>query len=153
MKALAKDECLSILRHNYIGRLGYLLNGKPEIVPITFYFDDQQKVIISYSGEGHKIRGMRKSPNVSLQADEIVSLQNWKSVMVLGTFQEMSGSDAKNMLHIFSEGVKRNVSQKENKNLDYLQEFSSKIETSNELIVYRININVIKGMERNDAGT
>lgn len=150
MRVLSKEECLSILRDNYIGRLGYLLNWKPEIVPITFYFDDEQEAIISYSGAGQKINAMRNSPNISLQADEIITLQNWKSVMVLGTFQELSGIDAKHMLHIFSEGVKKVISKKENKNLTYLEEFSSKMESSDELIVYRIKINEIKGMERND---
>lgn len=150
MRPLSKEECFSILGDNYIGRLGYLHNSKPEIVPITFYFDNQKKTITSYSGAGRKIRSMRKDPNICLQADEIKNVQNWKSVMIIGTFQELSGSDAKITLRNFSDGVKGIISKKEHKDLSYLEEFSSKIKDSNELVIYQINIIEIKGMERND---
>ncbi len=151
MKTLNKEECFSLLSSNYIGRIGYVFKGNPEIIPITYYFDEKQEAIISYSGEGQKINAMRKNPDVSFQVDEITDLQTWKSIIFHGKFEELSQSDAKLMLHSFAEGVKRIVQQKEKKNLVYLNEFSSKIETPDAFIVYRIKINDIKGRERNGS--
>lgn len=148
MKALTREECYQLLSTNYIGRIGYISRGSPEIIPITYYYDKQQEAVISYSSEGNKITAMRKNPNISFQVDEIKSLTNWKSILILGKFQELSRSDAKVTLHHFSQGVKRVIREKEHLNLTYLKEFSSKVESPNDLIVYRINIGSIRGKKR-----
>lgn len=150
MKSLSKDDCLELLASKYIGRLGYLYRKTPEIVPITYYFDQEQDTIISYSAEGHKINCMRKNPYVSFQVDDIISLLNWKSVLVHAIFQESSRSDAKHMLHLFTQGVKNIIHNEENRDLVFLKEFSSKIEESKESIVYRLKILDVKGKERKD---
>ncbi|AVR46823.1 flavin mononucleotide-binding protein [Christiangramia fulva] len=150
MKTLTREECLNILSHNYIGRIAYTAKGNPEIVPITYYFDPAQEAIISYSGEGNKINCMRKNPIVSFQVDEIETLVKWKSVLVKGSFEELSRSDAKHMLHSFSEGVKKIILDKKNKNLTYLKEFSAKMDAPDESIIYRIKISDIQGRKRED---
>lgn len=151
MKALTREECYQLLSTNYIGRIGYISRGSPEIIPVTYYYDKQQEAVISYSSEGNKITAMRKNPNISFQVDEIKSLMNWESVLILGKFKELSRSDAKVTLHHFSEGVKRIIREKEHLNLTYLKEFSSKVESSNDFIVYRINIDSIRGKKRIEA--
>lgn len=150
MKALTREECYQFLSTNYIGRIGYISRGSPEIIPITYYFNEKQKTIISYSSEGYKIAAMRKNPAVSFQVDEIKSLTNWKSVLLNGQFEELEGVDAKVALHLFSEEVRRIIREKDHLDLTYLSEFSSKVE-KHDLIVYRINGSSVKGMERDIA--
>ncbi|MGK0495024.1 MAG: nitroimidazol reductase NimA-like FMN-containing flavoprotein [Maribacter sp.] len=103
---LNQKEAVELLTTNYIGHLGYISGTSPYIVPITFYYDKDTHTITSYSSEGHKINAMRKNPSVSLCVDEISSVVDWQSVLVHGTFEELSSIDAKHMLHQFSNGVK-----------------------------------------------
>jgi nitroimidazol reductase NimA-like FMN-containing flavoprotein (pyridoxamine 5'-phosphate oxidase superfamily) len=37
---------------------------------------------------------MRKNPNVCFQVDMMVNMANWQSVLILGTFEELTGEDA-----------------------------------------------------------
>ncbi len=145
METLSQSACLEFLASKYIGRVGYFSLGFPEIVPITYCFDLRQEAIISYSAEGHKINCMRENPYVSFLVDNLEELGYWKSVIVHAIFQESNRSDAKNMLHAFTRGVKEIIHNSEYKDAVYLNEFSSKIENSQESIIYRLKILEVKG--------
>lgn len=132
-----RDELLS---NNYIGHLAFIAEGVPFIIPVTYYFDAEKNRIISYSSEGHKITAMRKNKQVALCVDEIDSVSQWRSIMVHGEFEEVSGGDAKFTLHQFSEGVKKVIERKEKKHLQFISEFSSKLQSEGSPIVYQINI-------------
>ncbi|WP_347925598.1 pyridoxamine 5'-phosphate oxidase family protein [Pontimicrobium sp. SW4] len=148
IKNLNIKESLFILENNYIGHLSYIYQNKPYVVPITYYFDQVNNAIICYSGEGHKITAMRKNNAVSLQVSEISTVNNWKSVLVHGKFEQHFGSDAKSYLHVFSLGVKDVIMEKEHIKLDYISEFSSKIYKGDNPIVYLIKIEGITGKKR-----
>ncbi len=142
------EECKALLGQNYIGRLSYLSGGHPFIVPITFYYDTDTHSITSYSSEGHKIQEMRKNIAVCLGVDEIASIANWKSVLVQGTFEELSRIDAKHMLHEFSDGVKKVIATIYGEHPKYISEFSAKIDAEEAPIIFRININELTGKLR-----
>ena len=146
--SLNTKESLRLLSENYIGRLGYLSKGRPEIIPITYYFDSEHKSIVSYSGPGNKIEAMRKNSMVSFQVDEITDLEHWKSVLLFGIYEELEGIDAKYMLRQFSDGVKNLLKSKVKPTPDFIQEFSSKIESQGTPIVYRIKIKEIVGRQK-----
>ncbi|WP_405382879.1 pyridoxamine 5'-phosphate oxidase family protein [Maribacter sp. LLG6340-A2] len=137
---LTENECKKVLEQNYIGRLAYISSGFPHIVPITYFYERESNTILSYSAEGHKIQAMRKNNAVSMAADEISSIENWTSVLVQGTFEELSRIDAKHMLHVFSEGVKKVLLNIYNTHPKYISEFSAKIHAEDAPIVFRINI-------------
>ncbi|PRX48827.1 pyridoxamine 5'-phosphate oxidase family protein [Salegentibacter salegens] len=147
MRAMTLIESTQLLAENYIGRLGYLSRGRGEIIPITYYYDPEQNSILSYSGQGGKIEAMRKNPLVTFQVDEISTLEKWKSVLLYGKFTELEGTDAKYMLHFFSEGVKKTIKNKGKSIPDFIENFSSK-SNSNSPIVYRIDIDEINGRQR-----
>jgi hypothetical protein len=148
MNNLTKEECLVLLSTNYLGRIAYILQGVPEIIPITYYYDPDQHSLISYSSSGSKIDAMRKNNLVSFQVDEISALDTWKSVLVFGEFEELSGIDSKHLLHVFSEGVKKVILEKEKLRPKFISDFSSKIEKDSIPIIYRINIKDMKGKQR-----
>ncbi|MGB5820741.1 MAG: pyridoxamine 5'-phosphate oxidase family protein [Saonia sp.] len=150
IKDLNSVECTRLLRDNYIGRLAYIVGQSPYVIPITYFFGNHNSNgIISYSLEGHKINAMRKNQSVAIEVDEIESVDRWKSVLVHGKFDELSGIDAKNLLHEFAQGVKGIIKRKEEKELQFIHEFSSKLGAkSSSPIVYRIKILEITGKQK-----
>ncbi len=152
IKDLNTKDCLKLLRKNYIGRLAYIMGESPYVIPITYYYyDATDNSIISYSLEGHKIDAMRKKQMVSLEVDEIETVSRWKSVLVHGDFEELSGIDAKNLLRQFSRGVKDIINQEPDKDVKFINEFSSKLDAEGASpVVYRIKIREITGKVRED---
>lgn len=148
IRTLKPEENQHILSNNYIGNLSYIFRGCPYIAPITYFYDSKNNSIISYSSEGHKITAMRKENKVSLGVTSIDSVNNWKSILVHGQFQELEGSEAKAYLHEFSLGVKDLIMKKEKRSLDYISQFSSRIYTDNIPIVFLIKVDEITGRMR-----
>jgi nitroimidazol reductase NimA-like FMN-containing flavoprotein (pyridoxamine 5'-phosphate oxidase superfamily) len=145
---LETRECTELLNNNYIGHLAYISQKEPYIVPITYYYNQVNNSIISYSAEGHKIDAMRKNDAVSLEVEEIKSVNNWRSVSIHGEFEELQGIDAKYLLHEFTQNVKKIITRKEGSHPKFISEFSSKLSEQGIPIVYRININEITGKYR-----
>lgn len=148
MTDLTTSAITRILRNNYLGHLAYLSQGKPYVIPVTYYFDPDENTIISYTSQGHKIDAMRKNNSVAVQVEEMQSMFNWESAMVHGTFEELEGSIAKQKLHQFTEGVKSIIQRKEHKEVEFINEFSSKLYSRGIPIVYRIKILEVMGKRR-----
>lgn len=145
VKSLEIDDCLRVLSTNYIGRLGYIFGQLPYIIPITFFHDADAKCIISYTADGHKLHAMKQYNKVTLQVDEITSLQAWRSVLVQGQFEELTGSDAKLYLRRFANGVRAILNDKGQRVPKYIKDFSNKMDTRGVPIVFKIIINDIIG--------
>lgn len=112
---LESIECLEILNANYFGHLAYISENRPFVTPITYFYDAEEKSILSYSGNGHKIDAMRKYNHVSIQVENVQSIQEWSSVQVHGTFEELKGSTAKKYLHKFAQGVQDTIENSKGK--------------------------------------
>ncbi|MEO8935016.1 MAG: pyridoxamine 5'-phosphate oxidase family protein [Xanthomarina sp.] len=146
---LDSKACEFILENNYIGHLGYISENKPYVVPITYFFDKKENHIICYSGEGHKIQAMRKNKHISLQVADVRSVNQWKSVLVQGTFQLYFGNEARAYLHDFSLGIKNVITETEYQKVNFIREFSSKIEDDETAFVFLIKIESLTGKKRN----
>lgn len=149
VKTMNTSKCKLLLSQNYIGHLGYISQNRPFVVPITYFFKDDQ--IICYSGEGHKITAMRLHEPVALEVSDITSVKQWTSVAVHGRFQELSGPDAKAKLHEFSLGVKDVILKSEHRDLDFISEFSAKVESNEIPTVFIINIDGLTGKMNTDT--
>jgi nitroimidazol reductase NimA-like FMN-containing flavoprotein (pyridoxamine 5'-phosphate oxidase superfamily) len=145
---LSKSQSISILINNYFGNLGVIARNVPYVIPITYYFDKEDGSIISYTADGLKLSAMRKNKHVSLAVQEITSVNNWQSVLVHGTFEELTGIDAKQKLHEFSQGVKKLIFDKENKEPEFISEFSNKSYSKGIPTVFRINVTEITGKRK-----
>ncbi|WP_425075941.1 pyridoxamine 5'-phosphate oxidase family protein [Psychroserpens sp. S379A] len=146
IKNLDKADCQLLLKQNYIGHLGYIYKNKPYVIPITYFYKDNR--IICYSGEGHKIDAMRKHAPITLEVSNINSVSHWQSIAVHGTYEEFEGSAAKVLLHDFSLGIKDIILNKEQRDLNFISEFSAKIAKNDIPIVFVINIENITGKMR-----
>ena len=91
---------------------------------------------------------MRKQISISLTVAEIFRSNKWKSVLVHGNYDEINGGTAKLYLHEFSLGIKKIILDTENKDLDYISEFSSKIYAEDIPIVFLIRIEELTGKMR-----
>jgi nitroimidazol reductase NimA-like FMN-containing flavoprotein (pyridoxamine 5'-phosphate oxidase superfamily) len=85
---ISQEECMELLERVSIGRLACSLDDQPYLVPVAFSYEPDS--IYIFSTVGKKIEWMRQNPKVCLQADEIGNRSNWTSVVVTGTYLELS---------------------------------------------------------------
>lgn len=85
---LTNEEIEEVLHSNVLGRIGCNDGKKTYVVPLNYVYDGRQ--IIANSTEGMKIRIMRKNPSICFEVDEMKSFTNWKSVIALGQYQELT---------------------------------------------------------------
>jgi nitroimidazol reductase NimA-like FMN-containing flavoprotein (pyridoxamine 5'-phosphate oxidase superfamily) len=85
---LAPQDIEDVLSSQAIGRIGYVLNGRPTVVPITYVYDGE--AIYAHTREGEKVRAMRVCPNVCFEVEEVKDMTNWRSVVAHGTFEQLA---------------------------------------------------------------
>jgi uncharacterized protein len=91
---LSKEEMDSMLRHEFLGRIGCHSNGMTYIVPISYAFDG--KYLFCHSQEGMKIDMLRKNPEVCFEIDKLDSLAAWKSIIIWGKYEEVENEEERN---------------------------------------------------------
>lgn len=97
MGSLTEKEIDEVLRAEMIGRIAYLAEGRPYIVPVTYVYSSQGYVF-SHSAEGHKIASLRKHPEVCFEVEQIRSMSNWRTVVARGTFEEVTHDKDETMM-------------------------------------------------------
>ncbi|AEM71842.1 hypothetical protein Murru_2818 [Allomuricauda ruestringensis DSM 13258] len=143
-------KCTGLLTDNYVGHLAYIANNEPHVVPSTYFFDQDEKSILCFASNGHRINALRKCNTVSFQVDSIKSFRNWQSVQVHGTFQELTGDCAKLCLKRFAEGVQRTIDHENAERPHFLSHFSGKLQEAEMPVVYRIAVSKITGKSVRD---
>lgn len=88
---LNKREIIDLLERQVIGRLGCHADGETYVVPVNYVY--RNHAIYAHTGSGKKLDMMRKNPKVCFQVDEISDTFRWKSVILWGTFQELTGEE------------------------------------------------------------
>ena len=137
-KNLNCKQIEKVISENVLGRLGCHADGETYVVPISYAYD--AKYIYFRSFEGLKLSMMRKNPKVCFQIDTIKDMADWESVIIVGTFEELSNEKDRNM------GLKKLMSRTMPKIAGQMVKFSAEwpFPTSNysqiEGIVYRIRI-------------
>ena len=146
IKNLELSECLNLLGRNYLGRVAFIFQGNPYIIPITYFHDANEKCILSYAAKGHKIQAMRNYGSVAFQVDEIKSIQEWKSVLVHGKFQELEGSTAKKLFaKICRWRTANNKNKRRVRRLSSSAIFRVDCKKNSMPIVYKISVEDIQG--------
>lgn len=137
---LKKKEIREILKNNYVGRLGFCLKGRPYIIPTTYYFDESTSGIISHSREGMKIDEMRKNKEICFEIEEVDSLSRWKSVLLWGKYEELTGSTARFALHNFVSHVRELLHKQGKDAAHFIDDMSYADAEDGKAIIYRIHI-------------
>jgi hypothetical protein len=92
-------ECDQVLAGADFGRLACARHDQPYIVPIHFYFDEQERCLYSFATLGRKIEWMRENPKVCVAIDEIADRFQWTTVLVFGRYEEVRETDDKSQAH------------------------------------------------------
>jgi nitroimidazol reductase NimA-like FMN-containing flavoprotein (pyridoxamine 5'-phosphate oxidase superfamily) len=85
---LNEEEIEEILKDNVWGHLGCNDGFNTYVYPTNYLYDG--KCILCHSQMGSKVMVMQKNARVCFQVDEVQNHKNWKSVMVLGEFQQVN---------------------------------------------------------------
>jgi nitroimidazol reductase NimA-like FMN-containing flavoprotein (pyridoxamine 5'-phosphate oxidase superfamily) len=84
---MTEGECRHALNVARVGRLACARDDQPYVVPIYFAYDERHLYAISTIGQ--KIKWMRANPLVCLEVDNILSDNEWMSVVVFGSYEEL----------------------------------------------------------------
>ena len=85
---MSNQECLDLLALKRLGRLACAHGSQPYVVPIYYVYSDN--FLYSLTTVGKKIEWMRANPLVCLEVDDVAAdSQEWSSVIVTGSFEEM----------------------------------------------------------------
>src|SRR3954471_9738104 len=89
LTALAREECLQLLRSHYLGRIGLSVGALPVVVPVNYTVDDD-RVVLS-SEPGLKLQAARKGVVACLEIDDFDPIEHsgW-SVLVTGRLEELT---------------------------------------------------------------
>ena len=87
---MTADECFIALKNMHVGRLACVKDNQPYIVPINFAFDGSY--LYAFTTLGQKVEWMRTNPLVCFEVDEIVSHNQWMSIIVFGRGEELPDS-------------------------------------------------------------
>ena len=136
---LSQQEIEAFVANNYIAYLACSDNNTPYIVPITYYYDEPSNTLISYTTEGRKISILRENPHISLIVSEIDDLTNWKTVILEGKFEELSGMDEITAVQTLSAKLTRLISEKQGREISFINEVA-RINEENPKVIYRIHL-------------
>lgn len=100
---LNSEQIEGLLLSETIGRIGCHAEGLTYVVPVTYVYDGAR--IIGHTGEGLKVRLMRKNPQVCFEIDQVDNLANWRSVIVWGSFKELHGAEAATAMSLLIDRV------------------------------------------------
>jgi uncharacterized protein len=84
---MTREMSVDLLKRTHIGRLGCAQDFQPYVTPMSFVH--HQEFIYSFATIGQKIEWMRANPLVCVEVDEIVSRQQWQTVVIFGRYQEL----------------------------------------------------------------
>ena len=92
---------VQLLEASRIGRIACARGAQPYVTVFSFAYHEE--AIYSFATVGQKIEWMRTNPLVCVEVSNIVSAQEWQSVVVFGRYQELPDSptfcDARTRAH------------------------------------------------------
>jgi nitroimidazol reductase NimA-like FMN-containing flavoprotein (pyridoxamine 5'-phosphate oxidase superfamily) len=87
IQGMTRQASLDLLARTHLCRLACAQGSQPYVVP--FYFAYHNNSLYSFTTVGQKIDWMRANPLVCVEADEVVSPEEWVSVIVFGRYEEL----------------------------------------------------------------
>ena len=141
--SLTERQIHTLLTSQVIGRLGGYADGLPYVIPIAYAFE--HPYVYSHTREGTKVTMMRQNGQVCLQVDQINNLANWRSVMVWGTYEELSEEAAEEGLLILKNRLSPLTTSVYSRSLLDLKAGELSRATEAREVIYRIKIEMQSG--------
>lgn len=141
---LNQSEMENLLKQQVTGRIGCHADDTTYIVPINYVYS--RPYIYGHSSNGKKMEMMRKNPKVCFEVDDIQTIFRWKSVIAWGYFEEVTDIAEKTRL---MQGLIHRIMPLSSNPDDHpshgVTEKDSDIGVKIELIVYKINLQIMTG--------
>jgi uncharacterized protein len=141
---LTNEQSETVLSENVFGRIGCNDGYNTYIYPTNYVYDG--RYIFCHSLPGSKIHVMRRNKRVCFQVDSIKDFMNWKSVMVLGNYAELT--EARDRYYALKAFVSKKLNLKISESVaaatggqNVLQKAPGKIKP----VIYRISVDEITG--------
>lgn len=93
LREMPISECEEFLRHTHIGRIGVRSENGVYVLPVAFAL--AEGAIWGHSAPGRKINLLRRWPHVGFEVDAVRSVAVWRSVLVQGTWHELTRDSEK----------------------------------------------------------
>jgi nitroimidazol reductase NimA-like FMN-containing flavoprotein (pyridoxamine 5'-phosphate oxidase superfamily) len=87
VRDISTKDSLSLLGNMHLGRLACAQGSQPYVVP--FYFAYDSNYLYGFSTVGQKIDWMRLNPLVCVETDDLMSADEWVSIVILGRYEEL----------------------------------------------------------------
>ncbi len=87
IQGMTRQTSVALLARTHLCRLACAQGGQPYVVPSYFVYN--HNCLYSFATVGQKIEWMRANPLVCVEADEVVSPEEWESVIVFGHYEEL----------------------------------------------------------------
>lgn len=88
IEEMRESEAREVLAELNFGHLAVARDNIPYVVPVHYAFDGGDLFV--YTTEGKKADIIRVNPEICLQAEDVVDNENWRSVMVSGTAEQLT---------------------------------------------------------------
>jgi nitroimidazol reductase NimA-like FMN-containing flavoprotein (pyridoxamine 5'-phosphate oxidase superfamily) len=86
---LSEQTARELLHRNHVGRLCFVRDGQPDVVPVHYVADGNW--IFVRSAPGTKMEAVAHHPYVAFEVDEIDGTFDWRSVVARGTIYLLPG--------------------------------------------------------------
>ena len=131
----------ALLERESFGHLGCARDGRPYVVPMNYAYDGKE--LYFFTTEGMKTQFIGANPQVCLQVEEITDSTHWRSVMLIGKAEQITG--AEEMQRAMKLITERNPSLTPAISATQLDTWGRAVD----IALYRINPELIDGRQTN----
>jgi uncharacterized protein len=90
--AMTEAECRVLLASARLGRIAFTFRDRVDIQPLNYLIEDDW--LFGRTSPGGKLTTIRHNRWVALQVDRVETPWEWESVVVRGTFHDLSEDDS-----------------------------------------------------------
>lgn len=90
---LSPTECAMHLASERLGRVGVIVDGRPEIFPVHHVYDEPSGHVVFTANADTKLGAARHWPWVAFEVDGLTGDDEGWSVLVVGRIEELADAD------------------------------------------------------------